>query len=56
MLHEALSSADVVAEQRVHAGEKLEMLADKLRERPRTLVLTVARGSSDTRRTTSPTW
>ena len=47
MLHEALSSADVVAEQRVHAGEKLEMLADKLRERPRTLVLTVARGSSD---------
>ena len=47
MLHEALSSADVVAEQRVHAGEKLERLAERLREKPRALVLTVARGSSD---------
>ena len=47
MLQEALSAADVVAEQRVHADQQLALLARKLGEKSRTFALTVARGSSD---------
>src|SRR5271170_5427754 len=47
MLREALSAAGVVEEQRSRADEPLAALASRLRERPPTLALTVARGSSD---------
>jgi glucosamine--fructose-6-phosphate aminotransferase (isomerizing) len=47
MLKEALSAASVVEDQRRDADERLAALADRLRERPPTLALTVARGSSD---------
>lgn len=47
MLKEALSAAGVVEEQRRCADEPLAALASRLRERPPTLALTVARGSSD---------
>jgi glutamine---fructose-6-phosphate transaminase (isomerizing) len=47
MLREALSAAGVVEEQRSRADEPLAALALRLRERPPTLALTVARGSSD---------
>jgi glucosamine--fructose-6-phosphate aminotransferase (isomerizing) len=47
MLKEALSAAGAVAEQRSHVDDRLAALAVLLRERPPTLALTVARGSSD---------
>jgi glucosamine--fructose-6-phosphate aminotransferase (isomerizing) len=47
MLKEALSAADVVEEQRLCLDERLAALASRLGERPPTLALTVARGSSD---------
>ena len=47
MLKEALSAASVVEDQRRGADERLIALANRLRERPPTLALTVARGSSD---------
>ena len=47
MLKEALSAASVLEEQGRCADERLAQLASRLRERPPTLALTVARGSSD---------
>src|SRR5271155_3899132 len=47
MLKEALSAAGVLEEQGRCADEPLAALADRLRERPPSLALTVARGSSD---------
>jgi glucosamine--fructose-6-phosphate aminotransferase (isomerizing) len=47
MLKEALSAASAVEEQRRSADERLAALGKRLRERPPTLALTVARGSSD---------
>ncbi len=47
MLKEALSAAAVVEEQRLCVDERLAALAGRLRERPPTFALTVARGSSD---------
>jgi glucosamine--fructose-6-phosphate aminotransferase (isomerizing) len=47
MLNEALAAAGVVEEQRGQVDERLVALATILRERPPTLALTVARGSSD---------
>jgi glutamine---fructose-6-phosphate transaminase (isomerizing) len=46
MLNEALESADVVAAQLADTS-RIEALADKLKEQPRYVALTVARGSSD---------
>jgi glutamine---fructose-6-phosphate transaminase (isomerizing) len=46
MLNEALESADVVAAQLADTS-RIEALADKLKEQPRHVALTVARGSSD---------
>jgi glucosamine--fructose-6-phosphate aminotransferase (isomerizing) len=47
MLKEALSAPSVVEEQRERVDQRLATLASRLRERPPTLALTVARGSSD---------
>jgi glutamine---fructose-6-phosphate transaminase (isomerizing) len=47
MLKEALSAAGVVEEQRLRVDDQLAALASHLRDRPPTLALTVARGSSD---------
>ncbi len=47
MLKEALSAPAVVEEQRVRVDQRLATLASRLRDRPPTLALTVARGSSD---------
>jgi glucosamine--fructose-6-phosphate aminotransferase (isomerizing) len=47
MLQEALSAAEVVAEQRASADKELAALARQLGEHPPTYALTVARGSSD---------
>lgn len=47
MLKEALSAASAVEEQRRCADEWLTALGKRLRDRPPTLALTVARGSSD---------
>jgi glucosamine--fructose-6-phosphate aminotransferase (isomerizing) len=47
MLKEALSAASVVEEQRLCVDDRLVELAGRLRDRPPTLALTVARGSSD---------
>ncbi len=47
MLKEALSAPGVVEEQRERVDQRLATLASRLRERPPTLALTVARGSSD---------
>jgi glucosamine--fructose-6-phosphate aminotransferase (isomerizing) len=47
MLREALSAAGVVEEQRTCVDERLAALAGRLRDRPPTMALTVARGSSD---------
>ncbi|BAO85272.1 glutamine--fructose-6-phosphate transaminase isomerizing [Caballeronia cordobensis] len=46
MLNEALESADVVAAQLADTS-RVEALAEKLKEQPRNVALTVARGSSD---------
>ncbi|WP_250433903.1 SIS domain-containing protein [Caballeronia sp. ATUFL_F2_KS9A] len=46
MLNEALESADVVAAQLADTS-RIEELAEKLKEQPRNVALTVARGSSD---------
>src|SRR5215469_2740564 len=46
MLNEALESANVVAAQLADTS-RIEALAEKLREQPRNVALTVARGSSD---------
>jgi glucosamine--fructose-6-phosphate aminotransferase (isomerizing) len=47
MLKEALAAADAVEEQSLHVDDRLAALAVRLRDRPPTLALTVARGSSD---------
>jgi glucosamine--fructose-6-phosphate aminotransferase (isomerizing) len=47
MLKEALSAPSALQEQARHADERLASLGKRLRERPPTLALTVARGSSD---------
>src|ERR1700735_3775430 len=47
MLKEALSAPSVVEEQRARVDQRLATLASRLRDRPPTLALTVARGSSD---------
>jgi glucosamine--fructose-6-phosphate aminotransferase (isomerizing) len=47
MLKEASSSADFVAEQLKHEGERYAELGAHLRAKPPTSVVTVARGSSD---------
>lgn len=46
MLNEALESADIVAAQLADTS-RIEALADKLKEQPRHVALTIARGSSD---------
>jgi glucosamine--fructose-6-phosphate aminotransferase (isomerizing) len=47
MLKEALSAASAVEEQRRCADERLASLGKRLKDRPPTVALTVARGSSD---------